>query len=88
MLNFIDHFYEVTEANRSILCQLIQQYDIRRYNGDPINVDNFVTVGRVLGNNRNDNPKQCGYWSSTATMSHDELQQRTTDVCKPLIVCE
>lgn len=39
MLNFIDHYYEVTEENHDILCQMITAKDIRHYDGSKIDIN-------------------------------------------------
>lgn len=88
MLNFIDHYYEVTEENHDILCHMIKAEDIQYYNGDKIDVDEFVRIGRVLGNPRNNNPKQCGYWSSKSSLDESELKKHTTEVCKLIFIIE
>lgn len=88
MLNFVKHYYEVTEENHDILCQMIKAEDIRYYSGTKVNVDDFVRIGRVLGNNQNDNPKQCGYWTSKSNMYNHELKKLTTEVCKQLFIIE
>ena len=88
MLNFINHYYEVTNENIDQLKHLMKNEDIQHYGGRKIDIDDFVRIGRVLGNNRNDNPKRCGYWSSKSNMSKRELKKHTTEVCKLIFIIE
>lgn len=88
MLDFVNNYYEVTKENVSLLRQMIEDEDIRRYDGRKIDVDDFVIVGKVLGNNRDDNPKCAGRWSSRYTMSESSLKKVTTKVPIELITIE
>jgi len=63
MLDFVENYYEVTEQNKDLLRRKIIEEDIRDYNGDKVNVDYLVQVGKVLGNVYDDNPsaQELGY---------------------------
>lgn len=88
MLDFVNHYYEVTKENVELLRQMIEDEDIRRYDGRKINVDDFVKVGKVLGNNRDDNPKRAGRWSSRLTMNEYSLKKVTTKVQPTVMTLE
>lgn len=88
MLDFVNHYYEVTKENVELLRQMIKDEDIRRYDGRKIDVDDFVIVGKVLGNNRDDNPKCAGRWSSRRTMNEYSLKKVTTKVQPTVMIIE
>ena len=88
MLDFIEHYYEVTESNKDELRKLMIVEDIRSYTGRTLDLNYFVRVGRVLGNNSDDNPKHTGFWHSRNTMHDDERKKLTTDIIKPLMKME
>ena len=88
MLNFVENYYEVTEQNKELLRRKIIEEDIRDYNGDKVNVDYLVQVGKVLGNVYDDNPKCTGAWISRKSMIDDRLKKLTTHITKPLMEME
>lgn len=88
MLNFFTTYYEVTEQNKDLLRRKIIEEDIRDYNGDKVNVDYLVQVGKVLGNVYDDNPKCTGAWISRKSMIGDRLKKLTTHITKPLMEME
>ena len=88
MLNFVKHYYEVTEENVSLLRQMMKAEDIRFYNGSSLNIDEFVRVGRVIGNNQTKNPKRTGFWSSRHAMGEDSLKKVTTTIQRAVIIIE
>ena len=80
MLDFVNHYYEVTEENIDQLKYLIECEDIRDYGGEKLDLDFDVRVGYVLGNIGNDNPKQTGLWCVKSTMIEDDLVNVTTEL--------
>ena len=88
MLDFVNHYYEVTKENVSLLRQMMKAEDIQHYDGSNISVDEYVIVGRIIGNNRNNNPKCTGLWFSTFTMSDAEFEKVTTELPNQLMTIE
>lgn len=88
MLDFVNNHYEVTEENIELLKYLIKAEDIRDYSGSKIDVDKFVTIGRVLGNIANQNPKCTGYWWEKDIMNSFDLKKVTTKVPNQLMIIE
>lgn len=50
MLNFLKTYYKVTDENKEILRQLMIDEDICNYAGDPVDLDSYLQVGHVIGN--------------------------------------
>lgn len=88
MLDFVKHYYEVTEENINQLKRLMKDENIRFYDGISINIDEFVRIGRVLGNNQDDNSKCTGFWSSRHTMRESSLKKVTTTVQPAVMIME
>lgn len=88
MLDFVKHYYEVTEENINQLKRLMKDEDIRFYDGRKLDVDTVVRVGRIIGNNHDDNPKHTGRWSSRNNMSDESLEKVTTTVPRTVMIIE
>lgn len=90
MLDLINHYYEVTDANKDLLKHLMDVEGIRFYDDSTINIDEYVTVGRVIGNNDpfDHNPKHTGIWTSKERLTASELQKLTTEPPKVLMTFE
>lgn len=88
MLDFVNHYYEVTEENIDQLRKLMIDDDIRNPYGIKLSLDYVLQVGHVLGNIDNDNPKQTKCWCSKDDMSAFELEKLTTELPNPLMTIE
>lgn len=90
MLNFVKHYYEVTDENINQLKYLIKAEDIRDYDGHKVDIDGFVTVGHVLGNNHpfDGNPKHTGLWREKGWMNSFDLKKVTTKVPNMVMTIE
>ena len=88
MLDFVENYYEVTEENKELLRKFMMAEDIRNYAGKKLDLDYFVTGGRVLGNNKDHCTNRTGFWSSRNTMTDFERKKLTTHITKPLIEME
>lgn len=90
MLNFSEHYYEVTESNKEVLRQLMVAGNMQcTYDGGSVNLDKCVCVGYVLGNFRhNGNPKHVQVCLSTNGVPKLERHKITTHVTKPLMKME
>lgn len=88
MLNFVNHYYEVTEENIDQLRHLIELEDIRDYGSEKLDLDSVVRIGYVLGNIANNNPKQTGVWTSNSKMSKSGLKKVTTQLPKIIMTIE
>lgn len=88
MLDFVNHYYEVTEENINQLRQMIIVENVQRYNGDKFKPED-VQIGRVLGNVWfSTKPKCTGYWQSKATVPIDRLKSVTTELPHTLMTIE
>ena len=85
MLDFVKNYYEVTEENQARLLQMMIAEDIRRYSGDKID-ENYISVGCVLGNIVNDDPKRVGRWLSRNSLSDKALKKVITQVPTLIVV--
>lgn len=90
MLDFVNHYYEVTEENKDTLHKLIVAEDIHSTSGQKISskLDFYTQVGFVLGNISDKNPKHTGYWCSKFSMYPHELEKVTTKVPIELMTME
>lgn len=79
MLDFVNNYYELTDENKDALYQMMIAEDIRKYNGNKINL-NDMQVGYIFGNIIDDNPKRTGYWPSRNGLYKNTLQKVTTKV--------
>lgn len=88
MLDFVNHYYEVTEENIDQLRQMIIVENIQRYDGSKFKPED-VQIGRVLGNVWfSKNPTCTGYWQSKATVPIDGLEKVTTELPNTLMTIE
>ena len=88
MLDFVNHYYEVTEENIDQLRKLIIDEDIRTTCGSKLILAYVLQVGHVLGNIENNNPKQTKCWWTKDNMSASELEKLTTELPKVLMTIE
>ena len=90
MLDFRQHYYEVTEDNIDIFKYLLKIEDIRNYDGRHLPIDMYVKVGHVLGNNNvfDRNPKHTGLWLSKDEMNRFDMKKLTTELPKVLMTIE
>lgn len=84
MLNFLTTYYKVTEDNKEILRQLLIDEDIRNYAGDPVDLDSYLQVGHVIGNDGHisNNSKETGYWIKTSYLTGRQYRKVTTNVAQ------
>ena len=88
MLDFVNHYYEVTEDNIDQLRQLIIDEDIRDPYGSKLILEYALQVGHVFGNINTNNPKQTKCWWTKDDMSASELEKLTTELPKVLMTIE
>lgn len=88
MLDFVNHYYEVTEENIESLRHMMIEEDIRDYCNDKLDLDFCVQVGYVLGNIATINPKQTGLWQFKRYMDSNELKKVTTELPNMLMTIE
>lgn len=90
MLDFVNHYYEVTEENIDVLRKLIVDEEIRNISGHKLSplLDMYVKVGYVLGNTRTDNPKQTSAWFSKRRFSASRLEKVTTQLPTTVMTIE
>ena len=90
MLDFVNHYYEVTEENKDALRKLIVAEDIHTTSGRKISsaLDFYTQVGFVLGNISDKNPKRTGYWYSKSSLYPHELEKVTTQLPNTIMTIE
>ena len=88
MLDFVNHYYEVTKENIDRLRQMMIDEGIRNPHNLKLDLDYVLQVGHVLGNITNKNPKQTKYWDSKDYMSASELEKITNELPNRLITIE